>query len=456
MEITSQGAVNRHITEYLTNVRGVKQYKCKTLQNPDYFYNGLIYAPVNAVSKLDTSTLSANRIFLRDKGIVSVGTKQSDDAYKLIGLRPDDNQSGSEAVEFSIQGIEINGKAQTINLRDRIEVNSIITKFGDNLYIQGARQRTRVMVLADNLTESFKVTMQLSFVGCTVIYRDDLDEYWIYRGKKFFLRIGKPYLVDVDTFQPLQDENGFPYPQLVKHSLTKIGEGEYLYTKEPTEVFSKITLPKSFLIDADMVYSSTADGQITNDAATWAGSHDATSGTKDDSSGMAVSSSYLFMSFYTNTRAFFYYNVAGLAGTISSVDEYLYALGTCNRVICTQQGTQSDTLANDDFNNFTGNYFASLNPTINQYSIFSYNSSGKTAVGTVIGTGVYKSCVRNYTYDYGNSAPPDGLLLTYFAMAENTAGTKDPYLYVTIEAGGSPTYATQLFKHKFIPRIGGF
>jgi hypothetical protein len=438
MEITSQGAVNRHITEYLTNVKGVKQYKCKTLQNPDYFYNGLIYAPVDAVSKLDTSTLSANRIYLRDKGIISVGTKQSDDAYKIIGLRPDENQSGDEAFEVSIQGIEINGKAQTINLRDRIEVSPITTKFGDNLYIQRARQRTRVMVLADNLTESFKVSMQLSLVGCTVKYREDLDEYWIYRGEKFFLRLGKPYLVDVDTLQPLQDENGFPYPQLVKHSLADLGNGEYLYTKEPTEVFSKIALPKSFLIDADTVYSSSADGYVSPAGnATFATVHDATTGAANASATVVTCASAFNGSFYLLYRSFFYYSVAGLSGTAASVSEKLWCTSnTTSHDLCTMQGTRADTLVNDDFNNFSGTYFAYTDYVYNQYISLDYNAGGISAVNALIGSGTLKTCVRNYSNDYINTAPAANAGQS-IASSEDTSGTKDPYLYVTMAGGAT-------------------
>ena len=79
IQTTSSGPVNRHITEYLTDNLRVKQYKCKTLQNPDYYYDGSNFGAVDVGHKLDTSTDKAGGIWLRDKGIVSVGTKKSDD-----------------------------------------------------------------------------------------------------------------------------------------------------------------------------------------------------------------------------------------------------------------------------------------------------------------------------------------------------------------------------------------
>jgi hypothetical protein len=94
MEITAAGPVNRHITEYLTTTPGVKQYRCKTLQNPDYFYDGQAFAPVDVSATKDTVS-GAGGIWLRDKGIVSFGCKKSDDAYKLFGLRAAVNSSNS-------------------------------------------------------------------------------------------------------------------------------------------------------------------------------------------------------------------------------------------------------------------------------------------------------------------------------------------------------------------------
>ena len=463
-DITSSGALSRHITEYLTTDKRVKQYKCKTLQNPDYYRtpDGL-FLPVDVTERIDTSTAKAGGLWLRHKGIVSVGTKKSDDAYKLFGLRPDENQSGSESLEWSIESIEINGKAQTINLKDRLEVSPITTKFGDNLYVQRARQRCRIMVPGDDLTESFKLTFRLHLKGATVEYRKDLDEYWVYREEKFFLRLGRPYLVDVDTLQPLQDENGFPYPQLVKHSLTKIGEGEYLYTKEPTEVFSKITLPKSFLIDADTVYSSTADGYVGNyGSKAWATVHNAATGTlivnTVGSYASGASCSYLNLDglYKTITRDFFYYSLSGLSGSVTAVDECIYGYTNNESNVSAQKGTQADTLTTADFDSFTGNYYAYVNWNINQYNTLTYNAQGLSDVTDALGS-TFKSCCREYTHDYLNSDPGTSNYRNGIYFADDTSGTKDPYLYVTTGGGGSPVFLPNIMKHNFIPPlIGGF
>ena len=449
MSIISQGAISRHITEYLTDQR-VKHYKCKTLQNPDFFFDGRVYGAVDAAYKLDTSTEKAGGLFLRSKGIVSVGTKKADDAYKLFGLRPDENQGGSESVEWSVESIEINGQTQTINLRDRLEVSPITTKFGDNLYVQRARQRCRIMVHGDDKTESFKISFRLHLKGCTVQYRSDLDEYWIYRGGTFFCRLGKPYLVDPETMDPIEGD-------FVRHSLIEIGKGEYCYTKEPTEAFAKADLPASYLIDADTVYSSAADGYVLLNGATWAATHDASDGSYTDNAGTGV----LFAINARNSsgnyriiRAFFSYNLAALSGTVTAVSEFLATYSGALTSQSTQKGTQSSTLTTADYDAFSGSLYSYLNSlaAADNYSEFSYNSGGLSDVENAFGT-TFLTCHRQYSYDYLNSASPGTTYYNGLYFADQTGTTKDPYLYITTAAASS--YIHGIMRHRVIPSVIG-
>jgi len=448
IEITSQGPVNRHITEYLTTNPRVKQYKCKTLQNPDYFYDGQRFGAVDVSYRKDTSTDKAGGIWLRDKAIVSVGTKKADDAYKLFGLRPDENQSGSESLEFSVESIEINGKPQTINLRDRVEVSPITTKFGDNLYVQHARQRTRVMVEADNAVDGFKIALRLYLKGLTVTYRKDIDEYWIYNDKgQFRFRLGKPYLVDPADMNPLRPDDFDSYPQLVKHSLTEINKGEYLYVKEPTEAFGKVKLPEKFLIDVDTVYSSTADGYVEyyGEGDSWETTHAAATGVSADSTG--TGSTYgigiCLIGAFDLVRSFFYYNLAGIAGTVLTASEIIYGksnLGTMGNV-STQQGAQSDTLVVADFDAFSGDYFGNV-LSWNQIgtNAFTYNAAGIAAVQNALGS-VFKTCMRNYTYDYLNSEPA-GTTTNGLYYADYGFPLVEPNLIITFPAVGPTNLKT--------------
>ena len=436
--IQNYGPVNRHITEYLTTDKRVKQYKCKTLQNPDYYYDGQVYAPIDIISQR-AAVSKAGKINLRDRNIVSFGVKQADDAYKLFGLRPDEKQDGSEQYEVSIEGIEVSGKAQTINLRDRQAVSPIITRFGDNLYIQNIRQRCRVMVAATNADDGFKITQRIHLKGLIVTYRADLDEYWIYNSDgQFRFRIGKPYLVDTQGENPLLDADGKPYPALVKHSLTEISPGEYLYVKEPTEEYGKIILPDKFLIDSDTVYSTTADGYVQRNSGsdnTWALCHDATDGTAVDTtavnSGTAMSASFSSPKFWIS-RSYFYYNLAALSGTVTDCTENLSGYNFAASNVGSLQGTQADTLTTADFDSFSGSSFGNTASwSTAGYNTITYNATGVAAAQAALG-GTLKTCAREYNHDLLNVSPGTSLYRNGCYYTDNTGTANDPYVLLTV------------------------
>ena len=457
LEITSQGPVNRHITEYLTTHRGVKQYKCKTLQNPDYYYTGKIFAPVDVAAQvLSDSNGSFNKpIHFRGKGIRSIGYKSTDDAYKFLGICPDDDQSGDTKLSISVESIEINGKPQTINLRDRLAVSPITTKFGDNLYVQNARQRTRIMIPGDSSTESFRVALRLHLKnGMEIKYRPDLDEYWIYKDGGFFVRFGKPYLVDSVTMNSLQDADGMPYPQLVKHSLTEISKGEYLYVKEPTEAFGKVILPTKFLIDADTVYSSTADGYVYHSNATWATVHDAATGSGYNSTGSDTSNGIAVFDGIYIIRSFCYYSLASLSGTVLSVLENIRGCSTINEAkVSTQKGTQAEVLAKAEYDSFAGVSYGNTASWAAAYNVITYNSTGISDVQDAL-SGVCKTCLREYDHDYLNVTNSGASFQNGLYHADYTGTTYDPYLLITMEAAAA--YIPSIMRTHFIPsQLGG-
>jgi hypothetical protein len=438
-EITSSGALSRHITEYLTTDKKVKYYKCKTLQNPDFCFNGTLYTPVDATYKADTVT-TAGSISLASKGIVSVGIKNADDQYKFIGLRPDEKQDGTEQFEICPELLEINGKSQTIDLSTRSAISSITTKYGSNLYVQRARQRLRIMMLADSTCESFKMTLRFYLTGLKVEYKEKLDEYWIYNADgKFRFRLGKPYLVDPKDMNSLADEFGNPYQNTVKHSLTEVAKGEYLYVKEADKGFADVKLPPSFLIDADTVYSSSADGVVSYTNGTWSERHDATTGSIVNTvdTPRVCGPYYLYTNYYM-VREFFYYDLSSLTGTVSAVAEYHYVTDKLeSATVCAQKSTAASTLTTADYDSFSGTYYGSAAfDTTGAYGVIAYGSGGISDVEDALGS-TFQSCLREYTHDYLNSDPGTGLYRSQIAMSEDTSGTKDPYLYVTTTGGST-------------------
>jgi hypothetical protein len=434
-DITTSGALSRHITEYLTTDKKVKYYKCKTLQNPDFCFNGTLYTPVDATYKADTVT-KAGSVSLASKGIVSVGIKNADDQFKFIGLRPDEKQDGTEQFEICPELLEINGKSQTIDLSTRSAISSITTKYGSNLYVQRARQRLRIMMLADDTCESFKMTLRLYLTGLKVEYNEKLDEYWIFNADgKFRFRLGKPYLVDPKDMNPLLDEFGLPYQNAVQHSLTEVSKGEYLYVKETGKGFADVKLPKEFLVDADTVYSSTTDGYVIASGASWNDARDAVTGTAVVNGAAYVSGGVYKYGNYSIARGFFYYNLSALSGTVTEVSEKLYTYATYQNTGSVTKGTQADTVTTADVHEFSETEYAHVTHVSDQYNSYTYPAAGISDVQDALGS-VHKSCLRQYNNDYLNSSTTSDIRC-YVYSSEDTSGTKDPYLYVTLTAGAT-------------------
>lgn len=438
-EITSSGFLTRNIIEYLTTDKRVRQYRCNTVQNPLAYHDGTQFRPVSITDVADTFSANSEGIYLRNKNVVSVGLKKADDAYKFIGLRPDEKQDGSEQLEFSLESIEVNGKSQIIDLSTKTAISPLAHNLGP-LIVHSRRQGTRICLPLTNADEGFKFSLRLHLTGLTVKYISNLDEYWIFNEKgKFRFGLRKPLLLDADG-EPLNYETELEhYANLVKHSLTELGGGEYLYTKEPTEAFGQVELPASFLVDADTAYSTTADGEVYYGHATWATARGAATGSGSNT-GSAYDGNSISCALaggkYWIYRAFFYFDASPLSGTITACSEFLYGVGaTTHSEAMAMKGTQNDSLAVADYDSFTGNSYGSKTPWSHLgYNEIVFNDTGISDVEAALG-GIVKVCNREDPHDFDNSAPVSNANYNgcYFA---NQAGTDyDPYLSITVAAG---------------------
>lgn len=416
-----------------------QQMRVNSTQNPLYYRTpDDILMPVN-VADIKATKVGIGDICLRDASVTSVGFKVANDAYKYIGFRPDCVQDGSEQLEFSIIKIEFDGKAQTIDLSSNTAKTPFLTEIGPLVYVQSTRQGTRQLVKVADVISSFKIVYQLDVTGLDLIERKDIDEFWFYskRTKDFRFRIVKPYLVNT---------NGTPHDicGAVRHSLVSNEDGTYTYTKENTIDLIHIDTP--YYIDADTVYSTTADGYVKGDAGydadgsaatAWAEAIAITSGTAYSSDNSSVSA--VGVDYYANGliysfnifRSFFYFSLASVTTTILSASINLFGLTNSNCNVCVQQGTQSDTLAGADINNFSGSSWGNTSSwSTSGYNSITLNSSGLAAATSAIG-GTFKVCARDYTYDYANNRPSaDKYSGMYFA--NNTGTTNDPYLLLTL------------------------
>jgi hypothetical protein len=412
---------------------GTRMMRINSTQNPLYYQapSGVLL-PVNVAQKAVTK-VGVNDICLREASIASVGFKVTDDAYKYLGLRPDCVQDGSEQLEFSISSIEFDGKPQTINLSRNTAKSALLTEIGPLVYIQSSRQRTRQMVRVETPISSFRVVYQIDITGLNLVIKKDIDEFWFYsdRTGDFRFRIRKPYLVDV---------NGEPHAitEAVTHTLVVNKDGTLTYTKENTIDLSEVKAP--YFIDADTVYSTTADGYVANGGGTyWPAIHDATSGSTAVSNGASYDSAcHASGSTIAIYRSFFYFDISTYGFPLSgSICIYGKTNGASN--VSIQQGTQSDTLAVADFDAFSGNYWAKTTSwSTSGYNTLALDATGLAALQSAAG-GTFKVCAREYEHDYVDSAPGGFTYANGAYYAEQTSTTYDPYILATFGPSGIKT-----------------
>lgn len=438
--VIASGFMNRNIVEHLMSDRS-RQYRCNTLQNPLAYVSDGKLLPVSITDVSDGYTDKAKGIYLRDKSIVSVGMKKADDPYKFIGFRPDEKQDGSEQFEISLESVEVNGKSQTIDLSQKSRISEVAHDLGP-LIVQSVRQRTRLMLPLTNADEGFKIAFRLHLKGLKIVYRDDLDEYWIFNVKgQFRFRLGKPYLVGLgeESYEPLDLTEYDRPPVFVVHSLKDMGDGTYLYIKEPGPDFGKLKLPEKFWVDADTVYSSTADGYVMQYNATWSTVHNATTGYSVFDT---LTNANTAMACYLDgdiviSRSFFFHDLSALSGTVTACAMYLRgSYASTASSVSIQKGTASSPLTVDAYNDFSGVYYAKVGTWVSgAYNTLTMNATGITDVQSALGT-TMNVCAREYAHDYCNSSSGSSSYREGVYYAEYTSTARDPYLYITITASG--------------------
>jgi len=182
-------------------------------------------------------------------------------------------------------------------------------------------------------------------------------------------------------------------------------------------------------------YSSTSDGYIQCESATWSGSRDAGTGTvkvdngESFASAMATTWSTLAHT-YTITRSFFYFDTSSLPdnATITSVTLSLYKSEYGESYVSAQKGTQADTLVLADFDSFTGSEYGHAVWTGSAYKSITFNAQGLSDINK---TGTTKICTREYNHDYLNVDSGGSLYRNGAYYSEYSGTVADPKLVIT-------------------------
>lgn len=176
-------------------------------------------------------------------------------------------------------------------------------------------------------------------------------------------------------------------------------------------------------------YPKSGDDSIYSANATFSTAHNATSGTLRGASANA----YVQCSLDTNYTVERYFGVFALSsiGTPTSATLTVRVSaksGTSARNYAVYGSTCSDPVAAGDFDTggttIWSNTRATSDITDGQDLVFTFNSTGLAALAD----GDFKLCIREVTYDVGNSAPSDAC---YWAFKDGSNASNKPALTIT-------------------------
>jgi len=416
--------------------------RCYGPHNPHYFKDSQGNLNPIQIGQITSSISVIGNVYLRSQNVVSVGFRQDANPEKYLGLRPDFNQaSGEEQLEFSFESVKLDGESRSCDLSKNQIISPIRVDLG-GMIIQSTRQHTRQMVKTSGAINDFRVEFKIHLKGLKIGHRADLDEYWIYSDRgEFRFRIVKPCLIDPVIMRPIRwtfDVNGNPLEplDLVRHDLIDNGDGTYIYIKTPGPDFGKTELPEGILIDAETVYSETGDGYIYGGSSEdWDTIHDIGTGASadtDDHQWSHSAAAYFIDPIYRIYRAFFYFDTSALSGSVTAASVNIHGFSKDNNVSA-MQGTQGSPLTTADFDSFTGSEYDHIVWNKDTYNTINYGGGDLADIDL---EGTTKVCLRDYDYDYLDSAPlsDDGVSGCYYSDEEGT--DYDPYLEITLEEEG--------------------
>ena len=401
--------------------------------NPHYFYDleRDQYLPINAGAVEQVEKATVNRAFLRNRNQVSMGWRKDGDRFKFIGLRPDECQlEGTEQLEFSLIGIEVDGHAVPIDLSKNDYIDPFTVSLG-SVVVRSTRHFTKQLVPIKKKTDSVRMVYQLHLKGLQL-----LDEYPNYRvvnaeGKTRFTFL-LPKVFD-------KDFNLIPGAQ-VTHSIQDVG-GSVFYVKE---IQGLKDFEPPYYVDADTFYGATTDGCTVYEyygVVSWPTAVAAAAQTVESAltTGVATLIAYQTPSWHAAiTRSHLLFDTSALPDEldISAASVHIYShqvVGSFNFAL--QKSNFATPLALAAHTSFTG---STLSSPAAAYGWNTLSLSSGEGFSSIITSGYSKYCLRCYDYDvyYRESFPvylpaAGAELYSQIRFADYSGTSTDPYLSVT-------------------------
>ena len=325
-------------------------------------------------------------------------------------------------------------------LSSPFRVSKTVRKAGDDYAIYNDRTTTRLAQSIPAGMTDFVVTYKLELTDLRIADKIDVEGFCLpdKAGEFTVTTIGGEFRYKI-RLPKLLNENWEVVSQHTRHTLQKISETEYLYKKYPSAELTQQEIDASAWIDADVYYSSTADGRIAITSASWDTAHDAATGdtaVTGESYGWAPMAA-LDSGNYSLVRGFFYFDTSAVSGGVGSAVINLYDKYNANfSSVAIFTGTQAATLTIDDFDSYSGSELGYITTTSSGYIPITLDASAVVAGGTT------KLCLRDRTYDVADSASSSFYGWQIY-FSDQTGTDKDPYLEIETLSTASAVFMLQ-------------
>lgn len=401
-----------------------------------------IFEDIDETSVVQTISAKGVPMLLRDKtSVCSVGVRTDGQTAKAVGLWPDDDQSGKIQFEISAPIVTFDGKAAGSPVSAVVAKDARTSDLGAFL-VRARRQGMRVLVPATNKIKDFRIEFRLDLTRCYMEKRDrgNVTEFLVFKDSgEFWFRIAQPHVIDPNTGVVVEDSDGVPLEAQIDHSLTQNSDKSYTYAKYPGSGFTPELWPANVWIDVDIIYAETSDGRIAyvgSGGESWSTVRNAVTGTYGNfnSANRTVAyESYTDGSDFVVFRSVFAFDLSGLSGTVQSGTVNICGNSGSGIAVSIQKGIQADSPSTADYDSFTGSYYDIVSPyNISDWNVWTLNAAGISDMQSVVESGLFKICAREYTHDYLDSAPGG----TYAAGCYYSEdATRKPFVEITWVTG---------------------